>query len=239
LTKDELWLRTIALKNGLTITDIQLKKLSRFVELLKEWNQRINLISRKDEENIWPNHLLLSIAFLFKIELRSGARILDLGTGGGLPGIPLSILLADVDFVLLDSIQKKVAAVKNMVDALELPNASVFCSRAEDVSGMIGYKFAFDAVIARAVSGLENLVAWGTPFLKRQEGLPNLSILPNEKIRLTRPAIIAMKGGETKEEMEKTRRLFPKAQIHSMDLVFKGGEILHNTGKRLIIVENE
>jgi 16S rRNA (guanine527-N7)-methyltransferase len=239
LTKDELWLRTIVQKNGLPITDIQLAKLSQYAKLLKEWNQRINLISRKDEVNIWPNHLLLSIAFLFKIELRTEMRVLDLGTGGGLPGIPLSIMRADVHFVLLDSIQKKVTAVKNMVEALELPNVSAFCSRAEDVSDAPGYKHAFDAVIARAVSGLENLVAWGIPLLKGNKTPASLSMVPNEKITLNRPAIIAMKGGENEEEIERTRRLFPRVHVHSLDIVLIGGEILQSAGKRLIIVENE
>lgn len=239
MTKDELCLRTVAQKNGLTITDIQLAKLGQYADLLKQWNQLINLVSRKDEANIWPNHILLSIAFLFKFEFRAGSRVLDLGTGGGLPGIPLSIMLEHVHFVLLDSIQKKVNAVKKMVDALDLPNVSVVCSRAEDMGNAPGYNRAFDAVIARAVSGLQNLVTWGAPFLKQEEPLPGLTISSNGRTTLTRPVIIAMKGGETEEEMRKTRRLFPTATIHSMDLVFEGGEILHNTGKRLFIIENE
>ncbi len=238
MTNDEIWLRTIAQKNSLTITDIQLEKLSSFAGLLKEWNQRINLISRKDEENIWTNHLLLSIAFLFKIEFAAGTRVLDLGTGGGLPGIPLSILLPGVQFVLLDSIQKKIAAVASMVEKLGLSNVKVQCARAEDINTSPGYSRSFDAVIARAVSGLEDIVTWAAPFLKQEASSAALEFPAAGRTKLTRPAIVAMKGGETQSEVEKMMRRFPRAHVHSMEVVFNGSEILANSGKRIIIVEN-
>jgi 16S rRNA (guanine527-N7)-methyltransferase len=239
LTNNELWLRTICFKNSLAITDIQLSKIAQFADLLKGWNRHLNLISRKDEENIWPSHLLISIALLFKVQFLRGARALDLGTGGGLPGIPLSIMLPEVEFVLLDSTQKKVSAVKNMAELLKLANVSVVCSRAEDAGASREYKGSFDAVIARAVSGLENLVTWGVPFLKKGPANKHLVINPGERIQMSSPAICAIKGGDTHEEVNKTKRLHPRVQIHSMDLVIEGGEALHNSGKRLIIVENE
>ena len=79
------WLKKI----NVAITDIQLQKISRYVGLLKEWNKSINLVSRKDVESMWLNHIFLSLSFLFKVEFTPGSRVLDLGTGGGLPGIPL------------------------------------------------------------------------------------------------------------------------------------------------------
>jgi 16S rRNA (guanine527-N7)-methyltransferase len=206
--------------------------------LLKEWNKSINLISRKDVEGIWPNHILLSLAFLFKVEIADGARILDLGTGGGLPGIPLSILRPEVAFVLLDSIRKKTKAVEDMVASLELPNVSVICSRAENLNNVTTYKGTFDAVIARAVSGLENLVDWGMSFLKKG-GAPNASPAKSEKIVVSNsPVLITMKGGNTELEIEKTLRRFPDVKIQSMDLTFKGSELLQNSDKKLIVVEN-
>jgi 16S rRNA (guanine527-N7)-methyltransferase len=173
------------------------------------------------------------------VELLDGTRALDLGTGGGLPGIPLSILLPNVHFVLVDSIQKKITAVKDMIDRLELPNVSVVCSRAEDLNTSPGYSKSFDAVIARAVSGLENIVSWASPFLRRKKSHTMLSFVPGGMLKVSEPAILAMKGGETQAEVAKTLRLFPTVHIHSMELVFNGGEIFANSGKRLIIIENE
>ena len=238
MTSDSISLRTICQKNGLAITDIQLEKLVRYAELLREWNQKINLVSRKDEENIWTNHLLLSVALLFKVEFIAGSRVLDLGTGGGLPGIPLSILRPDMRFVLLDSIQKKITAVSDMIRRLELPNAAAVCSRAEAIHSSPGYVRSFDAVIARAVSGLDNVVSWANPFLKPVKSPVAPLTLASGRIRLIHSAVIAMKGGETQAEVEKTARLFPRARIQSMQLVFDGGEVLANSGKQIIIVEN-
>jgi 16S rRNA (guanine(527)-N(7))-methyltransferase GidB len=238
LTNDEIWFRSLAKKNGISITDIQLVRISRYAELLEDWNKSINLVSRKDVENIWSTHLLLSMAFLFKIEFVGGARVLDLGTGGGLPGIPMSIIRTDVSFVLLDSIRKKTRAVEEMVASLGLPNVSVVCSRAEDLNKLKNYQNTFDAVIARAVSGLDNLVRWGMPFLKKNATPGMLSVIHNRRIALDSPALITMKGGETGVEIERTMRHFPEVKIHSMDLVFKGSETLQNIDKKLILVEN-
>ncbi len=238
MTNDEIWLRSLGQKNDLSITDIQLQKISRYVELLKDRNKSINLISRKDVDGIWSNHILLSIAFLFKVELSAGAKILDLGTGGGLPGIPLSIIRTDVSFVLLDSIKKKIRAVEEMVASLDLPNTSVICSRAEDLNKVSNYRNTFDAVIARAVSGLENLVEWGMPFLKKAAAPKTLSVKSDKIIVSNSPAIITMKGGDIEAEIEKTERRFPTVNIYSTNLIFKGSEMLHNSDKRLIVVEN-
>ncbi len=208
------------------------------MDLLKEWNKRINLISRKDVADIWPNHIMLSLAFLFKVEIADGARILDLGTGGGLPGIPLSILRPKVAFVLLDSIHKKTKAVEEMATSLDLANVSVICSRAEDLNAAKNYQNTFDAVIARAVSGLENLVHWGMPFLKKTVA-PIASNVKSDKINVSNsPVLITMKGGNTELEIEKTLKRFPHVKIHSMDLTFKGGELLQNSDKKLIVVKD-
>ena len=237
MTNDEISLRSLAQKNNLTITDIQLQRISHYVELLKEWNKSINLVSRKDVESLWLNHILLSLSFLFNVEFAAGSKILDLGTGGGLPGIPLSIVRTDVTFILLDSIQKKTKAVQDMVISLGLPNTAVVCSRAEDLNKMKNYHKTFDAVIARGVSGLENLVEWGMPFLKKAAA-QNLSSAKSEKmVAANSPALIAMKGGNTEAEIERTARRFPQVKIHSMALTFKGSELLQNSDKKLIVVE--
>ena len=238
MTQNELRLRTLAQKNSLAITDIQLQKLTEYAEQLKDWNQRINLISRRDEENFWTNHLLVSVAVLFKVHLPDGIRVLDLGSGGGLPGIPLSILLPGVQFVLLDSIEKKVRALRSMIEGLGLSNASAVCSRAEDLNRRAPYAHGFDAVIARGVTSLDKLAQWGGPFLKRPTDHRETGSSPGGSARLSLPAILAIKGGDLQEEVKKTQRLFPNAEIRTIDLVFNGSETLGDSGKRILIVEN-
>ena len=237
MTEDELRFRTVALKNGLAITDIQLRGLGHYAALLKEWNQRINLISRRDEENIWPYHLFHSAALLFTLDLRDGMKILDLGTGGGLPGIPLAILQPGSTFVLLDSIRKKVGAVNEMIGELALPNAMAVCSRAEDIAGSPSFKASFDAVIARGVAQLDILVGWSAPFLRKGGSTAAPSPRSEKKVSLTNPALVAMKGGETQGEVAKAQRRYPKARIRTVEMVFEGGESLRNGGKQLVIVE--
>jgi 16S rRNA (guanine527-N7)-methyltransferase len=237
LTQNEIWLRTIVQKNNLPITDIELSKLNEYCALLERWNKSINLISRKDGENLWRNHILISLVFLFKIEFPGGAKILDLGTGGGLPGIPLSIMRRDIEFVLVDSIRKKTIAVQDMVEALGLPNVKVVCGRAEELGQLNVYRHTFDAVIARAVSSLDNLVAWAAPFLKIGEATKKFIASTPQRIVLTRPVLISIKGGDLSGENDRARKRFPQIAIHSFDLTFNGSEVLENFGKKIILVE--
>jgi 16S rRNA (guanine527-N7)-methyltransferase len=238
LTKNEIWLRTIVQKNNLAITDIELEKLAQYCMLLGQWNKSINLISRRDEENIWQNHILISLVFLLKIEFPRGANVLDLGTGGGLPGIPLSIMRRDLNFVLLDSIRKKMGAVQDMVNVLDLPNITVVCNRAEELGRVNKYRNIFDAVIARGVASLDDLVEWATPLLKHGDASRKFDLPVRERVVLTHPALITMKGGETSAEYERAKKRFPSIRIHSVDMTFKGSEDLQNSERKIILVEN-
>ncbi len=237
MTQNQIWLRTIVEKNNLPITDIELSKLTEYCVLLERWNKSINLISRKDEENLWRNHILLSLIFLFRIEFPGEAKILDLGTGGGLPGIPLSIMRRDIEFVLVDSIRKKTTAVQDMVEALGLPNVKVVCGRAEELGRLNIYGHAFDAVIARGVSSLDNLVAWAAPFLKIGEASKKFIVSTPQRIVLTRPVLISIKGGDLSAETDRTRKRFPHITLHSFDVTFNGSEVLEKFGKKIILVE--
>lgn len=163
--------------------------------------------------------------------------MLDLGTGGGLPGIPLSIMRKDIEFVLIDSIRKKIAAVQDMVDALRLPNVRVVCGRAEDLGGLGIYGHTFDAVIARAVSSLDNLVGWASPFLKVGEASKKSVVITTERTDLSRPILICLKGGDLTAETERARKRFPHIKLHLFDVTFRGSEVLESLGKKIIVVE--
>ncbi len=187
---------------------------------------------------MWTNHILVSAAFLFVLSIEDGSRVLDLGTGGGLPGIVLGIMRPGIEFVLIDSIRKKTNAVVEISKSLNLRNVTVVCGRAEELNMRPSFKNGFDAVIARSVARLDLLVEWGFPFLRKptiaQKGVENTG----QKTHLRGPAIVTMKGGDTAEEEEHTLRRFPASRIRSIPLSFTGSEILQNSEKKILIVEN-
>ena len=166
------------------LSDTQLKQLSLLGPLYQEWNQKINVVSRKDIDNIYDHHILHSLAIAKIISFKPKATILDLGTGGGLPGIPLAILFPDTKFVLVDGTGKKIRVVNEIIEALGLKNAKGFHMRAEDL------KIKFDFVICRAVAKLDKLVAWSARLIKNQQ----VHSLPN--------GLITLKGGAVKEEIK-------------------------------------
>jgi len=126
--------REILLQTGLELSGAQCGLLEAFATQLVEWNSKINLISRKNPDALWRDHILHSLAAATFVNFPPSARYLDLGSGGGLPGIPLAIVFPEAEFVLLDSIAKKINAVSDIVAALALPNVSCICARAEDAA---------------------------------------------------------------------------------------------------------
>jgi 16S rRNA (guanine527-N7)-methyltransferase len=232
MNNEELWLYTLCKKNDIVITDIQIRQLTQFKTLLLDWNKKINLVSRKNEENIWKGHIALSLSMLFKIHFRGNMRILDLGTGGGLPGIPLSIMLPECSFLLLDSTQKKITAVQSMIDAIGLTNARTIWGRAEELQRNPSLNRSFDAVVARSVSHLTNLIEWGGPFLKTFTEV-NIS---EGKLSLAVPSLVTFKGMEIEEEEYETKKQFPKVDIQSVPLLYPGSEEFENLDKKLIVV---
>jgi len=150
--------------------------------LYVQWNKKINVISRKDIGQLYLRHVLHSLAIARYIEFRKGNHVLDVGTGGGFPGIPLAIMFPDTKFMLVDSIRKKISVVESICRELQLDNCTNLCSRVEDMMG------SYDFIVCRAVTSLPEFINWTTHLLSRN----SKNILPN--------GILALKGGDLKEE---------------------------------------
>ncbi|HTO94373.1 MAG TPA: 16S rRNA (guanine(527)-N(7))-methyltransferase RsmG, partial [Bacteroidota bacterium] len=218
-------------ENGLLLTPEQSRLLSMFVGAVIEWNGKINLISRRDEANIWFSHILHSLSLLFYVEIPGAARILDLGTGGGFPGIPLAIARPDVNLVLLDSIRKKTTAVRDIVDRLALTSVTVWTGRAEELSNSHGAERSFDFVFTRAVASLGDLIRWSKPYLKTGDGNP-----PAGRDRVRPPALVALKGGDLEKEITLARLAGRLGSVSVTSMQFPGSTSLGLEDKKLVAV---
>jgi len=180
----------IILKYFSEFTPQQTAQLAAMDALYKEWNSRINVISRKDIDSLYEKHVLhsLSIAAVFSFE--PGMEILDIGTGGGFPGIPLAILYPEVKFHLADSIAKKLKVVEAVASALELKNITTEHTRVEEIKNK-----KFDFVVSRAVAPLKDLWKWSKPLLTTKT--------QNENSRF-QPGLICLKGGDLAIEIQES-----------------------------------
>ena len=179
------------------LTDQQRQQLADLHPLYQTWNEQINVISRRDLDNFYERHVLHSLSLAKMVSFRKGAQVLDVGTGGGFPGLPLAILFPDTQFRLVDSIGKKIKVVQAIADALNLSNVTATHQRAEKVKG------SFDFVVTRAVARLSVLHAW-----TRKKLLPvSQHELPN--------GLLCLKGGDLTEELAEAglpHRLYPIAE---------------------------
>lgn len=166
------------------LTEQQVSSFETFKVLFVEWNGKINLVSRKDIDNFFINHVLHSLVIAKFISFAPKTVVMDIGTGGGFPGIPLAIYFPEVSFILADSIGKKINAVKAMTDALGLKNVVAINSRAEQLPHHV------DFVVSRATAPLSDLVNWSKGKIKKE----SINQLPN--------GIICLKGGDLKEELK-------------------------------------
>ncbi|HNK28937.1 MAG TPA: 16S rRNA (guanine(527)-N(7))-methyltransferase RsmG [Ferruginibacter sp.] len=166
-------------------TDEQIRQLGALKGLYEEWNTKINVISRKDMDHFYEHHVLHSLAIATTFSFSAGMEVMDLGCGGGFPGIPLAILFPDARFHMVDSINKKLKVVSEVAASIGLQNLTVQHSRAEDIKNQ-----KFDAVVSRAVAPLKDLWRWSRPLIRKnsaREDNPN--------------GLVCLKGGDLAQEI--------------------------------------
>jgi len=178
----------IILKYFPDLSSGQVEKFARLQPLYEDWNSKINVISRKDMEQFYLHHVLHSLAIAKLIRFKAGTKILDAGTGGGFPGIPLAILMPDVRFHLVDSIGKKITVVQEVAGALQLQNVRASKARAEELDEQV------DFVVSRAVAPLKSIWDWTHSLIgsKMQHAMAN--------------GILCLKGGDLDQEIADSGR---------------------------------
>lgn len=174
----------IVLKYFPNLSEIQKRQFLLLEELYKDWNVKINVVSRKDIDELYLRHVLHSLGIAKVQQFKPGSTILDVGTGGGFPGIPLAILFPEVHFTLVDSIGKKIKVVQEVVEGLELKNVTAINGRVE------GLKEQFDFIVSRAVAAMPTFVHWVRGKIKK------------ESLHERRNGIFYLKGGDLKEELQ-------------------------------------
>ncbi|HON19203.1 MAG TPA: 16S rRNA (guanine(527)-N(7))-methyltransferase RsmG [Salinivirgaceae bacterium] len=180
------------------LTDTQQKQFKDLETLVKSWNEKINLISRKDIANVIEHHILHSLAIAKIISFEPQTTIVDIGTGGGFPGLPLALFFPNIDFYLIDSIGKKIAVVNDIISKLGLSNVKAEQTRAENL------KLKFDFVVSRAVTDIPTFVKFSRHLVsdKQRNAMPN--------------GIFYLKGGNFSTELKQLKTHVELFDIHSM-----------------------
>lgn len=182
-----------------TLTDTQISQFEQLSVLYQDWNLKINVVSRKDIEELYLRHVLHSLGIAKVLAFKPDSRILDVGTGGGFPGIPLAILYPEVQFHLVDSIGKKIKVVREVTEALNLENVQVTNDRVETINDR------YDFIVSRAVAQMETFVRW----VKDNVAKKSRHELKN--------GILYLKGGDLTEELA----AFPKATVYPLTNYFE------------------
>lgn len=190
------------------ISEVQKEQFSKLLPIYNEWNNQINVISRKDTENFYERHVLHSLGIAKIQKFENGSDILDIGTGGGFPGIPLAILYPNCNFLLVDSIGKKIKVVQEVAKALNLTNVTAIHERAEKIDQQ------FDFIVSRAVTAMPSFLNWTKDKFKKKS------------IHEFKNGILYLKGGDLSEEMKGVNKFY---KIYDLDSVFE--EVFFETKK--------
>jgi len=194
-----------------TFTEVQWEQFQKLEEVILDWNQRVNVVSRKDTSEFVERHVLHSLSVFKFLPFTPKSNVLDLGTGGGFPGLPLAIANPETEFLLVDSIGKKIMVVNEAIEFIGLKNVKTIHGRVEAVKGQ------FDFVVSRAVAPAEELLMWTRGKYKKedQNGIPN--------------GLICLKGGDLKEELKSLKKhaelfdlsqFFPQEFFETKKLVY-------------------
>ena len=192
----------LILKYFSDFTEKQLSQLASLKDLYEAWNARINVISRKDIQSLYEKHVLHSLSIAAAFNFPGGSSIIDIGTGGGFPGIPLAIYFPDVQFHLVDSIAKKLKVVTEVAAAAGLSNVSTEHVRAEDIAGR-----KFDFAVSRAVGPLKQLWQWSRPLLNISKQHAPGDVLPG---------LICLKGGDLAQEISDSNTTPQLASVYDL-----------------------
>ncbi|SEB44446.1 16S rRNA m(7)G-527 methyltransferase [Maribacter dokdonensis] len=189
----------IIFENFPNLSEDQKRRFEKLEELYKDWNQKINVVSRKDIDELYLRHVLHSLGIAKFIQFKDGSSVLDVGTGGGFPGIPLAIFFPEVEFTLVDSIGKKIKVVNEVVEGLQLTNVKTINARVEEIPDR------FDFIVSRAVAAMPTFVHWVKGKIKK------------ESKHDIRNGILYLKGGDLQDELKEYRN----AEIFELTNYFK------------------
>lgn len=214
----------ILLKYFPYLTEDQIKKFRALKGLYQDWNSKINVISRKDMENFYLHHVIHSLGVAAYFNFKPGAKLIDIGCGGGFPSIPLAIMFPEVQFTGVDSIGKKIKVVEQVSNALELKNITTYHSRVEQLPK----DMVFDYVVSRAVTAFPDFVKFTKGRLKGRDAEPMATFVDSGES--VKSGIIYLKGGDFADEIKP----FPTAKVY--DLSEKFSEEFFET-KKIICFE--